>query len=152
MNNLLLFHCYLSFALLFLIPLSIFITFQLKTFFSNLLNINQSFKILLSKHEINQIRIVKLYRNYVTRKQWFKCTILLELCYQLKLISDEFIYMSLAYCYQSNSYYNIAKYYYLQVLNLNSSNIIVLKNLIQIYNQLGDEENALDISKIINSL
>nr|YP_009395067.1 hypothetical protein [Bryothamnion seaforthii]ARW63835.1 hypothetical protein [Bryothamnion seaforthii] len=143
-SNFFLFRFYLIISLFFLIPLATFITSQIYS----ILEVSLKIYVLTSSFEKNLSCIMKnnIYTNlcnlYLAEGKWLNVIGLSELLLGLHLINKDILYGSLGSCYQSNSFYRIAEYYYLKALHTSPENLNVLLSLWQTYKYLGDDERA----------
>ena len=158
-NGIFLFRLYISFALLFLVPLSFFITRQIYFLFNSYFIVYNS--ISYSKKNVMFTIDDELYTNlfnfYLTRKKFFLCIALAEL-FIVQSPSKRYLgYISLAYCYKETRFFYVAEYYYLSASSLSKDNVSILVNLLKIYNELGDAskislvENQIDKLNLVNS-
>lgn len=149
--NILLFRVYMIIAFSFLILLCVFISFELWQLFK----VNIILKLYLNK--INLIDFSEdefniLVSAYIKREKWLIVISLLELFYSSNVFNLVNIGNSLAYCYQKLSYFNIAEYYYLQVLFKYPSNLDTLINLAKLYEISSNSNKALNIYHRISIL
>nr|YP_009394031.1 hypothetical protein [Rhodomela confervoides]ARW62593.1 hypothetical protein [Rhodomela confervoides] len=139
-SNIFLFRLYVCFALCFLLPVSFFLTGQLYSFVQTYLQLKLCSKLVKEKSSLDQTLYTELLDLYINRDDWFLCISISELLLEFSLMNNDQIYSSLAYCYQKNSFLDIAEYYYLKALSFSPSNIPILLRLIDVYNQLGSKE------------
>jgi len=146
-NNALVFYLYIIVTLLFLLPLFYFITNELLQMITSL----YFYKTKQNLFQIGTKEFIYIFNLYMKRNEWFICISMLENLYKnQKLIHLRIILIYLAFCYEKLSYLNIAKYYYLQVLLYEPSNIYVLNKLAYIYKLSNESEKLNDIYQRIN--
>nr|ARW68609.1 hypothetical protein [Palisada sp.] len=158
-NSVFLFRLYIIFALLFLVPLSFFITRQIYFLFNsyfvvcNLIGYSKENVLWTLSDEV----YINLFNFYVTRKKFFLCISLAELFFLQCPSKRYLVYISLAYCYKESRFFYAAEYYYLRASSLSKDNISILVNLLKIYNELGDfnkvslVENQIETLNFVNS-
>nr|ARW60104.1 hypothetical protein [Laurencieae sp.] len=153
-NNILLFRLYIIFALLFLVPISLFVTLQLYS----LIKANKMVYNLVNYLPGDMAFAIdnKVYNNlvdlYLTRKKFFLCISLAELYLFLSPLQKDLIYISLAYCYQKNCFFYVAEYYYLKALSISPNSVLILVNLRKIYKNIGNYDRESFINNHIKRL
>nr|YP_009392162.1 hypothetical protein [Osmundaria fimbriata]ARW60724.1 hypothetical protein [Osmundaria fimbriata] len=152
-NSIFLFRLYVLAFLLFLIPLSFFTTVQLLSLIRMILKYNIFFNDFSHNFQVLDVLSFKdIFNFHANRKQWFLCVSLIDLSFHYSNLDTDLLYISLAYSYKTNSFLSIAEYYYLKALSISPSNIVALKSLAIIYDQLGKREKALSLYDKISSL
>lgn len=147
-NSVFLFRIYLTIAIIFLFPLCSFITLELSRFL--VYYYLRFIKFSKSSHDLLKVDdVFILFKYYLKKKEWFSCIIMLEFFQELQNINYS---NSLGICYQKISLNSIARYYYLQALEHDSMNLIVLHNLASVYDKIGNKEKAIRIYKKIISI
>lgn len=149
-NNILLFRFYIIISFSFLMPLFLFINFELY----KLLKIQIFLKFYFSNYELNLISMTKnnlklLIKLYIYYNKWSIVISLLELSEYLNIMDSVSTYNLLAYTYQILSYLQLSEYYYLKALLDNPDNIEILSNLANLYNLLDKKDKSLAIYRRI---
>lgn len=153
-NNILLFRSYVVCSYFFLIPLALFVTNQFLQFFK--LYYISCFLFLsyfsMVKKKLNTLNFMKLFDFYVISKQWFLAICLLEFFNSYHKVSEDWFFISLAFCYRKLSYYNIAEYYYLKAIDISCEDIVLLAALANMYDQIDEYNKAFNIYRQIYHL
>lgn len=149
MNDaILLFRGYTVFLLLFLVPLSYFVSVELFHLIELTL-LYLRFGIFTKKLALDQNNGAILFNFYCRRKKWLLSISLMELFSVLNLMNSSLAFGSLAYLYMQLSYWDIAEYYYLKAVSCSPYDVNALSNLANMYNILKKEEKALDVYRQI---
>lgn len=139
-----LFYLYLSLVCLLLSVFAFFVSLQLKFVFLYLLK----YLDILKLHHKNSILLHKNYKNfysfYLLNFNYFFCISLSEFYLEKKrsLVDKKSIYLALSFIYIEVAFWEIAEYYYLQALSLQSDNCDICVALGNMYLKLGYEEDA----------
>nr|YP_009397132.1 hypothetical protein [Thuretia quercifolia]ARW66318.1 hypothetical protein [Thuretia quercifolia] len=146
-NNITLFYIYIFVTLVFLIPLCYLITidlFRIFYFFPDRSCIDYS-----SFSNLNEYQLKQKINYYLSRKQLFVCISMLEFFYESNIFTNFIIFTYLGYFYESLSYFQIAEYYYLNLLSYSQSDLLILNKLANLYKL--SKENFKE-SKILNQI
>nr|YP_009396711.1 hypothetical protein [Ophidocladus simpliciusculus]ARW65897.1 hypothetical protein [Ophidocladus simpliciusculus] len=151
-NTIFLFRLYLMFALLFLLPLSCVLTFQLISFFKVLFKLYTLLQIPVLTLMSDQDTCINLFHCYRNREQWVSSIALFELINIFNSRNKDLIYSSIAYCYRLNKFFQISEYYYLKALSINPSNCFLLSNIANFYYSNGKRNKAIAINERIKNI
>nr|YP_010170872.1 hypothetical protein K8K75_pgp194 [Chondria tumulosa]QSD57013.1 hypothetical protein [Chondria tumulosa] len=153
-NNTVLFRLYVIFILCFLIPMSFVVSLQIYSLFKDFFAIYflynftiRSSKLLLDYHYYN-----KLFDLFLERQQFSLCISSAELFASIFLVNIDLVYTLLAFCYQKNSFFYIAEYYYLKALSFSPTSIVILSSLAKIYSKTGNYNQLKYINNKISQL
>ena len=147
-SSVFIFRIYLIIAIIFLLFLCSFMTLELiksciyyYIYFVKFYGIDHK--------NFNIDNIIFLFQYKLKKKQWFSCILMIEFFQEVQDINYSNF---LGICYQKLSLDFVAEYYYLQVLNYDSKNLVILHNLAEIYCKIDKKEEALKIYNRIISI
>ena len=147
-TNLFLFYLYIIIILLFLLLLSYLISLEIFDTFYSIIFLNKNKNL----NYVDEMILLYFFDTYVKRKKWFLSISMLEFCYSQNFLDPSTISNRLAYCYSELSYLSISEFYYLNALFYSPSNIVILKNLIKLYNKLKNYTKVEEMNQRILNL
>lgn len=122
-----------------------FVSIQLKRIFTYLFKFLQLYGIFKKNIVFSEINYHNFFYLHLTIEDYFLCISLCELVLanDNTLSNKKAVYFSLGLVYTKLSYWNIAEYYYLQLLNMNPDDTQTKIILSRLYSSLGHKVNEL---------
>lgn len=138
------FYLYIIVILILLIILSVFVFFQVKSFFINWILHLFVFYGAKNITFFSEETYYTLLGSYFSRAQYFNCILLCELFLEKFSSSDnkKYFYINLADTYAQIEYWSISEYYYLKALSIYGQDMRILSKLANIYVFLGYKSRA----------
>lgn len=147
LNNFFIFRIYLCIAISILLPICYFITIELvNQFLYLMIFIKASYTVQEKKKNVEDINFLVNY--LLAKKQWFQCLTMLKFYDNYNDFNSDKL---LGMCFHQLSYYNLARYYYIKVLQ-DENDIYLLEKVIMICKELKDHKMMIQIAERLRKL